>query len=134
MGVDPQLVTALSKVLEDLNAPARAAIPTSIIEVLAPLSRPGMQLKIDMDASARIGAPLVTVREQPLQEGLLAPLTPRQAEVARLIVAGKSNPQIAAALSISVATVKDHVHAILERLGMPSRIALIVAAQAATSD
>jgi predicted ATPase/DNA-binding NarL/FixJ family response regulator len=50
-------------------------------------------------------------------------LTPREIEVLRLVAAGRSNREIADALSISVPTVKRHVTTILGKLGLPSRSA-----------
>ena len=48
-------------------------------------------------------------------------LTPRQLEVLGLVSAGCTNQEIAEQLEISVGTVKNHVHAILEALKVPSR-------------
>lgn len=48
-------------------------------------------------------------------------LTPREREVARLVVAGRSNPEVAAALSISVTTVQDHLKKVFGKLGVASR-------------
>ena len=48
-------------------------------------------------------------------------LTEREREVLALLVAGYSNAQIAAELSISTATVKFHVGGILSKLGVDSR-------------
>ena len=49
-------------------------------------------------------------------------LTPRECEVARLIVAEHlSNPEIAARLSIGRQTVKTHVARILAKQGVPRR-------------
>lgn len=50
-----------------------------------------------------------------------AGLTAREAEVIALIDDGLSNQQIAGRLCIEVATVKNHVHSILEKLGASSR-------------
>jgi two-component system nitrate/nitrite response regulator NarL len=52
-----------------------------------------------------------------------ARLTPRQNEIAALIEEGLSNKQIAQRLSIEVATVKNHVHSILDKLGVEGRAA-----------
>lgn len=49
------------------------------------------------------------------------PLTPREREVLRLLVAGRSNPEIAAALFVSRATARTHVGRILAKLGVHSR-------------
>ena len=51
-------------------------------------------------------------------------LSARELEVARLVAAGLSNPAIAAALFITVATVKTHVSHILVKLGLDSRVQL----------
>ncbi|HET7758408.1 MAG TPA: response regulator transcription factor [Gaiellaceae bacterium] len=48
-------------------------------------------------------------------------LTPRQREIASLIAAGLSNKQIARRLLIEQATVKNHVHTILVKLGVSRR-------------
>ncbi|MEA2585801.1 MAG: hypothetical protein QOF33_3886, partial [Thermomicrobiales bacterium] len=52
-------------------------------------------------------------------------LTPREVEVLRLVAAGRSNAEIAAALFISVPTVKRHLTTILAKLGLPSRPAAV---------
>jgi predicted ATPase/DNA-binding CsgD family transcriptional regulator len=51
-------------------------------------------------------------------------LTARELEVARLVADGLSNPAIATALFVSVATVKTHVSHILRKLGLESRTQL----------
>jgi DNA-binding CsgD family transcriptional regulator len=50
-------------------------------------------------------------------------LTPREVQVLRLIAAGKSNKEVAEALSLSVKTVERHVGNILTKLDVPSRAA-----------
>jgi DNA-binding NarL/FixJ family response regulator len=55
-------------------------------------------------------------------------LSPREREVLALIVAGKSNKEIAAALGISRATVKFHVSVIFSRMGVEDRTQAAVAA------
>jgi non-specific serine/threonine protein kinase len=61
-------------------------------------------------SSARAGAPP-------------AGLTPREVEVLRLLVEGRSNAEIAHALFISVGTARFHVASILAKLGVPTRTA-----------
>jgi RNA polymerase sigma factor (sigma-70 family) len=56
----------------------------------------------------------------------LRQLTPREREVLRLVTEGLRNPEIAERLHISPGTVKNHVHHILQKLEMPSRLKLIV--------
>jgi len=48
-------------------------------------------------------------------------LTEREAQVAELVADGLSNKAIASRLSIELATVKNHVHSILEKLRVHSR-------------
>jgi len=48
-------------------------------------------------------------------------LTSRELEVVQLIERGLSNKEIATQLSIAVTTVKNHVHSILEKLGVQRR-------------
>jgi two-component system nitrate/nitrite response regulator NarL len=48
-------------------------------------------------------------------------LTPREAQIVGLIDEGLSNKQIAVRLSIELATVKNHVHSILEKLQVERR-------------
>ena len=48
-------------------------------------------------------------------------LTSRELEVLKEIVAGRSNKEIGAELSISEATVKTHINSILGKLGVTDR-------------
>jgi two-component system nitrate/nitrite response regulator NarL len=53
--------------------------------------------------------------------GVGGSLTKREAQVAELVAEGLSNKAIASRLSIELATVKNHVHRILEKLRVHSR-------------
>ncbi len=132
MPVDPKTLSALSQALEVLENDPPHAVPTGVLAALADVARPGTRLRVDLDASRQIGAPLVTITETTDDSALLEPLTPRQRDVACLILDGRSNRDIARELGISIATVKDHVHAILGRLGLTSRGALIAASRPVT--
>jgi DNA-binding CsgD family transcriptional regulator len=48
-------------------------------------------------------------------------LSPRQRQIVKLAAAGKTNKEIAAILSISKGTVKNHMTRIFDRLGAVSR-------------
>jgi two-component system NarL family response regulator len=52
-------------------------------------------------------------------------LTKRQAEIYGLIIRGYTNEEIANSIFIAYGTVKLHVHSILKRLGLKSRIELM---------
>lgn len=56
-------------------------------------------------------------------------LTHRQSEVLNLIAEGKSNKQIAYDLSVSEATVKLHINALLRALGATNRTQAVIMAQ-----
>jgi DNA-binding NarL/FixJ family response regulator len=58
----------------------------------------------------------------------LASLTPQQVRVLMMLSEGLPNKQIAAALGVSAATVKAHVSAILQKLGVESRTQAVIAA------
>lgn len=123
--MDDGAIRAIGAALKALREADGAASP-EVIAPLAALSESGLRLTLDLKASETLGAPLVFARERP---GLdLTALTPRQRDVALLVARGLSNKEIARALELSVATVKDHVHAILSRLGLASRRALIAKA------
>ncbi len=60
--------------------------------------------------------------------GKLATLTPQQVRVLMMLSAGLLNKQIAYELGVSEATVKAHVSAILQKLGVESRTQAVIAA------
>jgi DNA-binding CsgD family transcriptional regulator/tetratricopeptide (TPR) repeat protein len=72
--------------------------------------------------AARPRRPPVADKDNP------AGLTPREVEVLRLVAAGFTNPQIAAALYISRKTAEHHVSNILTRLGVATRAEAAAAA------
>jgi LuxR family maltose regulon positive regulatory protein len=63
-------------------------------------------------------------------DALIEPLTERERDVLRLLVAGRSNAAIAHALVVTVGTVKSHVNHIYSKLGVTSRSQAIARAHA----
>ena len=53
-------------------------------------------------------------------------LTRRQFQVARAAASGLSNKEIAMQLGVAEGTIKNHLHAIYERLDLDGRIALLL--------
>jgi DNA-binding CsgD family transcriptional regulator len=70
----------------------------------------------------------VSVRELGIEREAFARrygLTPREAEVAELVLRGYSNPTIASMLGIAPATAKRHLTRIFDKIGVDSRTQLV---------
>ena len=70
---------------------------------------------------------LLEERSEPISPAALSAigLSPREVDVVGLLVAGRSNNEIAAALSISPHTVKRHLEKVYSKLGVSSRAEVI---------
>jgi DNA-binding NarL/FixJ family response regulator len=64
-------------------------------------------------------------------EGPLAPLTAREREIAELVVAGRTNREVAAQLVLSTRTIEAHLRNIYGKLGVRSRVELVRASDRA---
>lgn len=76
---------------------------------------------LDQQLSVQLLRRLAAEQRAPAPATLPAPLSQREQEVLHLIVAGKTNKEIARALSVSVATVKTHVGHVIAKLGVSDR-------------
>lgn len=56
-------------------------------------------------------------------------LTPRQAQVLRLLSSGAATPQIAAQLGVSLETARNHIRRLLKQLGVHSRLEAVIEGQ-----
>ena len=105
----------------------RAVPMEQLVALAAEVSLDG-GLTIDFDASRQLGQPMVILRiPQKRAARCMARLSKREREVAVLIAGGLTNKQIAKRLFISLATVKDHVHRMLDKTGLPNRAAVAAA-------
>jgi len=97
------------------QAQARSSVPGYVATLLSAFGE--RRLSDPPRSSARPGA-------------LAEPLTEREREVLRLLLAGASNREIARRLVLSVNTVKRHVHNLCGKLGVQSRTQAIARARA----
>jgi DNA-binding NarL/FixJ family response regulator len=85
----------------------------------APLRRNDREIVGLFGLALRRGA-----RQEPTEIGRL---TPRQAEVLRLLGEGLSTEAIASRLGVAVETARNHIRAVLQGLGVHSRLEAVVA-------
>lgn len=119
------IALGLSESEEDVVACAEAGIAGyvrregSVEDVVSTVKS---ALRDEFGCSRRIAAALVRrVRSLRAGPAVERALTPREREIAELLGEGLSNKEISAGLHIEVATVKTHVHNILEKTGAQSR-------------
>ncbi|GCF11294.1 LuxR C-terminal-related transcriptional regulator [Dictyobacter arantiisoli] len=65
--------------------------------------------------------PVSSISRNVTREAFLEPLSPQEQRVLTLLVAGRSNPEIAAALIVSVNTVKGHIKNLYRKLSVTNR-------------
>jgi LuxR family maltose regulon positive regulatory protein len=96
-------------------------------EPMARLLRQALSQGIAPNYAARLLAAFDAAVEltPPSMDALVEPLTRRELEVLRLIVAGLSNSDIADELFIAVSTVKSHINHIYGKLGVENRVQAI---------
>ena len=109
------LLTRLSAARKDQRAPARGIDP----DYLAGLLR----------ACGQAGAAPPSRRAAAALPGMAEPLTDREAEVLRLLAAGRSNQRIAHELVVALDTVKKHVTHVLGKLGAANRTEAVARAR-----
>ena len=99
------------------------------------VSTDGTRIALEVSAVPLMGGERVVgvfgLLTGPLEEASTPPahLTPRQAEVLRLLEQGRSTKQIAQELHLSTETVKNHVRHLLRALGVNTRLEAVAAAR-----
>ncbi|MEJ2209918.1 MAG: LuxR C-terminal-related transcriptional regulator [Anaerolineae bacterium] len=104
------------------RAAGRGVVPQHVARLLVALGAGAAEAGADVPDPAPAPAP---AGAPPLVE----PLTERELEVLRLMAAGQAHAEIAAALVISINTVKKHAAGIYGKLGVHSRTQAVVRAQ-----
>jgi DNA-binding NarL/FixJ family response regulator len=105
--VSPEHLIAAVQLVRTGDALLAPSITRRLVERFAPRGPAASQGTLDRDVSA---------------------LTPRELEVLGLIARGLSNAELAAALTLSEATVKTHVARILNKLDLRDRVQAVVLA------
>jgi non-specific serine/threonine protein kinase len=105
---------------ERVLAAARASLPEQTFEAVCDDGR-ALSVEEAVAAGLTVAAAAEARAAPPAHESSALGLTPREREVLALLVAGKSNPAIGAALFISPRTAQTHVTSILAKLGVVSR-------------
>lgn len=102
------------------------AVPVVLREVAAVVSHGGLWVGAELVQRmlAAVGGRL-GVTDQ-VDEEVLASLSEREAAVARLVVAGQSNKEVAQKLGITERTVKAHLSSIFAKLGVRDRMQLML--------
>ena len=104
------------------NSHASAAVLQQIASVISQgglwIGASLMQRMVAMSAQATLPPPRMPGKD------LAVLLTQRELEVAQIVVSGASNKEVASQLGIAERTVKSHVGAIFEKLGVRDRLQL----------
>ncbi|MFE6736478.1 HD domain-containing phosphohydrolase [Microbacterium sp. NPDC057650] len=97
--------------------PYRAALDPE--QAMARITRRVVAGELDAEAVAAVAAGAGIRRPRPATP---AGLTPREAQILTLVAQGRSNRQIAAALSLSEKTVRNHVEHTYAKIGVTNRV------------
>jgi predicted ATPase/DNA-binding CsgD family transcriptional regulator len=108
-----------SPLLEKSLDRLRLALGESTLTVLRSQARSTTPLAALNDA---LSAPPAPLRASTPDGGALEVLTPRQAQIARMVADGLTNRQIARALGLSEWTVINHLRQVMQKLKCPSRV------------
>jgi len=123
-GIDPEKLRRLRELIKGVQPVVGNGLPLDQLAALATESRDIGNITIDYRSVPDLGYPMVVLHSETSDRGVLLELSVREIEVAKLIAEGLSNKEIAQRLGISALTVKDHVHNILEKTGLPNRAAV----------
>jgi DNA-binding CsgD family transcriptional regulator len=119
----PRPSTALQ--VSILKIPGGPKEPDVIVHLLQPLDREG-RLARELERLGVGPAGFPAGASKPSNgEDSRAPLTPRERDVLGRVAEGLQNKEIAQKLDISVATVRNHVHNLLDKLGVHSKLEAI---------
>lgn len=105
----------------------KAADVATILDAIRRLHR-GERLIAPDEAAAALRLVQTSGRERQQEAALLDSLTPREREILEVLAEGLSDKEIAARFTVSIATVRTHVNAILAKTGARSRTQALILA------
>jgi DNA-binding NarL/FixJ family response regulator len=110
----------------------RPAAIEALVDAESELDRFGARRRRDeaVRELRRLGQRVLRPAREP-SDGPLAPLTAREREIAELVVAGRTNREVAAQLVLSTRTIEAHLRNIYGKLGVRSRVELVRASERA---
>lgn len=115
------------------------AVPALLQEVALVVEHGGlwvgpdlMQRLVASTHAALARLPVAPARVAAPDQNAWAQLSAREAEVAHAVSAGRSNKEVAALMHISERTVKAHLGAVFEKLGVRDRLQLVLRLSAST--
>jgi DNA-binding CsgD family transcriptional regulator len=96
----------------------------TVVHILNPIDEKGRLARVleRLGATHERPATVELPADMPPPDGGPPPLTAREREVLQWVAAGLQNKQIAQTLDLSLATVRNHIHSILEKLGVHSKL------------
>jgi DNA-binding CsgD family transcriptional regulator len=112
-----------------LRVPGARGERPALVHILQPIDRNGrlaralerLGVRGGGNGTATVGGrPPAT--PGPVTTARAAPLTEREQEILRWVAAGLQNKEIAPRLGISLATVRNHIHSVLEKLDVHSKL------------
>jgi DNA-binding NarL/FixJ family response regulator len=112
-----QAISAGAKAYLEASATAQQVEQAIVIVNQGSIWAPRRVLSIFVDRATKISRSATPA---------LAPFTPRETEVLKLLVAARSNREIARTLGIEERTVKAHVAKLMRKVGVENRIALSI--------
>ena len=133
----PEPLEGLNALNQGVRGYAHAyAVPALLQEVALVVEHGGLWVGPDL-LQRLVGASSAALARRPLPEtapaaalvpasNAWAALSEREAQVARAVSAGRSNKEVAAQLFISERTVKAHLGAVFEKLGVRDRLQLVL--------
>jgi len=124
-----------SRARDEFAKKVHGTVKTTNTEVIV-IDREGKRMRVELNSVRLLrGGAVIGVFGQFRQESLAEQgtahqaLTPRQAEVLRLLEHGRSTDQIAEELHLSRETVRNHIRHVLQALGVHSRLEAVALAR-----